>query len=240
MLSDAIISSNILTERHSQEDLQRSLNILFHQNLSVDVLVGVYKPRQIKRKQNVTCIDPLNKIEENLESAYSDARYLCEQHYINSPNIVIDRNTFNDRVFPYNPDHTYLIFFEIFKNSLRATMEAASEEDENLPTVDVGITADASGLVTVSISDQGSGMSPDRLKQAQQFFSTSAVLDGMSLYQGAHSSPLAGFGFGLGMARIYAEYFSGNLNIESVAGLGTRVQISLQSNANSARENLFY
>lgn len=31
--------------------------------------------------------------------------------------------------------------------------------------------------------------------------------------EGAHSSPLAGYGFGLGMVKLYIEYFGGHIGL---------------------------
>ena len=106
-----------------------------------------------------------------------------------------------------------------------------------LPPVTVNIVR-AGDMIRVSIEDLGGGMNSSKLETSQHFFSSSAILSTMSLYQGAHSSPLAGFGFGLGMARIYSEYFGGSFNIASEEGTGTRVQIEIPACQVSARENL--
>ena len=93
-------------------------------------------------------------------------------------------------------------------------------------------------MIRVTIADLGGGMASTKLETSKHFFSSSAILSTMSLYQGAHSSPLAGFGFGLGMARIYSEYFGGSFNISSEEGTGTTVQIEIPASEVSARENL--
>ena len=237
MLSDAILSSNILSNKQKYEDLQSILNNIFRQNLSLDVLVNVYKPKWTKNFDCVTCIDPHNNIIDNLESAYEDARYLCEQHYINAPQLNVTSNVEN--VFPFIPNHLYLIFFEIFKNSQRATVETHEECSDELPPVCVKLLPNPENeAISVTIHDQGGGMSPEKNRQAMQFFSTSAVLNEMSLYQGAHSSPLAGFGFGLGMVKIYAEYFGGSFQLSSQEGNGTEVTIKINCNPKSAIENV--
>ena len=234
MVSESLLNSGAVDRKEDIVHLQPVLTELFHRNLSIDVLVNIYKPKWTKKINNSTGIDPANDLVENIEAAFDDARYLCEQQYISAPEIVIENNT--DCVFSCIPSHNYLIFFEIFKNSLRATAETHSEEDF-LPPVEVNIGREED-RVLVTISDRGGGMSPSKLERSKQFFSSSAILSTMSLYQGAHSSPLAGFGFGLGMAKIYAEYFGGSFYISSEEGKGTKVQIELPANATSAIENL--
>jgi pyruvate dehydrogenase kinase 2/3/4 len=40
-------------------------------------------------------------------------------------------------------------------------------------------------------------------------------------------APMAGFGYGLPIARLYAQYFGGNLKLISMEGYGTDVFLSL-------------
>ena len=117
MVSDSLLSSGVGDHQENIVRLQPVLGEIFHRNLSIDVLVNIYKPRWTKTINNSTGIDPTNDLVKNIERAFDDARYLCEQQYMNAPEIVIEKNT--NCVFPYIPSHNYLIFFEVFKNSLR-------------------------------------------------------------------------------------------------------------------------
>ncbi|KAJ2188213.1 hypothetical protein IW144_005877, partial [Coemansia sp. RSA 522] len=50
----------------------------------------------------------------------------------------------------------------------------------------------------------------------------------LALQQGI-GGPIAGLGFGLPMARLYAEYFGGSLDIVSMEGYGCDVFLKLRS-----------
>ena len=117
MVSDSLLSSGVVDHQENIVRLQPVLGEIFHRNLSIDVLVNIYKPKWTKKIYNSTGIDPTNDLVKNIERAFDDARYLCEQQYMNAPEIVIENST--NCVFPSIPSHNYLIFFEIFKNSLR-------------------------------------------------------------------------------------------------------------------------
>ena len=118
MISEAIINSKITEDKVKLSSIQPFLKRLFHQNLSIDILVNMYKPKWTKNITSSSCIDTNNNITENIDAAYEDARYLCEQHYINAPELLVHSNT-SDVTFSYISNHLYLVFFEIFKNSLR-------------------------------------------------------------------------------------------------------------------------
>ena len=236
MIAEAVLSTHLLRDPASQDILQRDLPSILRQNLSIDALVSVYRPKWTKLPGGTpTCIHPNNDLQEDIESAYEDARYLCEQHYIACPDLNLIKEA--DSSFTSVPAHNYLIFFEIFKNALRATVEHHGESCANLPPVDVRLSKEDEMLV-VDVVDQGGGMSSKQIEKASKFFSSTAELQEMSLYQGAHSSPLAGHGFGLGVAGLYCSYWGGGLTVNSEEGRGTSVKLTWCADPNLAREML--
>ena len=236
MIAEAVLSTHLLRDPASQDILQRDLPSILRQNLSIDALVSVYRPKWTKLPGGTpTCIHPNNDLQEDIESAYEDARYLCEQHYIACPDLNFIKEA--DSSFTSVPAHNYLIFFEIFKNALRATVEHHGESCGNLPPVDVRLSKEDEMLV-VDVVDQGGGMSSKQIEKASKFFSSTAELQEMSLYQGAHSSPLAGHGFGLGVAGLYCSYWGGGLTVNSEEGRGTSVKLTWCADPNLAKEML--
>jgi pyruvate dehydrogenase kinase 2/3/4 len=53
-----------------------------------------------------------------------------------------------------------------------------------------------------------------------------------------NNAPLAGFGFGLPMSRLYARYLGGDLSIVSVEGFGTDALVQLKRATGEALEAL--
>merc|ERR1712080_44681 len=51
-------------------------------------------------------------------------------------------------------------------------------------------------------------------------------------------APLAGYGYGLPLSRLYTRYFNGDLTMSSIDGFGTEVFIYLQALESEAKERL--
>ena len=88
------------------------------------------------------------------------------------------------------------------------------------------------------VEDKGGGIPLNKSNQVFDFFHSSSARTDMTTYQGLRSSPMAGYGFGLGLARIYCQYFGGDLQLESCEGLGTSATVSLVPHPHLAMEDL--
>jgi hypothetical protein len=107
--------------------------------------------------------------------AFQNAAFLCEEYYDSAPEIEIKGNSkfshyFGDIVFlgqtmvknakgkkvglslVYPPPHLYHILFELFKNSMRATVETHGKS-KNLPEIEV-LVAKGEHDVSIRVSDQ--------------------------------------------------------------------------------------
>jgi len=135
--------------------------------------------------------------------------------------------------------------FEIFKNSMRATLEHAESKGEtDIPPITVRVFKTKNDI-TIKISDVGGGIS--RASSGKIFnymYSTAPQVvipeGGGSLGAGlsAESLPMHGLGYGLPLSRLYARYFRGDIQIASVDGYGTDVYVYLQRLSHLAQENL--
>ncbi|KAF3229842.1 hypothetical protein TWF191_000751 [Orbilia oligospora] len=107
--------------------------------------------------------------------------------------------------------------------------------------------AEAARAVTIRIRDRGGGIAPEHLplifKYSFTTFNNSTTVGGNGGY-GANdaggldvistamneveSSTIAGLGFGMGLSRSYAQFFGGDLKVESLFGWGTDVYLGLR------------
>lgn len=91
--------------------------------------------------RHIGCLDPACDISAVVQDAYENARFLCDQYYLASPELVIQQYNNLDNELPvrtvYVPSHLYHMLFELFKNSMRAVMEQHDDTTENLPPIKV-------------------------------------------------------------------------------------------------------
>ncbi|KAK6534935.1 hypothetical protein TWF281_006235 [Arthrobotrys megalospora] len=107
--------------------------------------------------------------------------------------------------------------------------------------------AEAARAVTIRIRDRGGGIAPEHLplifKYSFTTFNNSTTVGGNGGYGGndpggmdvithamneVESSTIAGLGFGMGLSRSYAQFFGGDLKVESLFGWGTDVYLGLR------------
>lgn len=75
--------------------------------------------------------------------AYENARFLCDQYYLVSPELEIEEhNQIPGESLPirtvYVPSHLYHMLFELFKNSMRAVVEHHDQDKcDKLPALKV-------------------------------------------------------------------------------------------------------
>ncbi|KAI0567164.1 pyruvate dehydrogenase kinase [Gracilaria domingensis] len=165
-----------------------------------------------------------------IEQAVVATRSLAYQHYGEAPDVQIRGNT--ELQFPYIDSHLYLCLFELLKNSLRATVETHRDADV-LPPVRC-IIADGMEDVTIKISDEGGGFRRSEMKGVWTYLFTTAKLPPKQLLEMEdrcdktnRPDPIAGFGYGLPLSRLYARYWGGELALASMEGYGTDAYLHL-------------
>ncbi|KAJ2715227.1 hypothetical protein H4R19_001317 [Coemansia spiralis] len=171
---------------------------------------------------------------------------MCEMHYSTAPSYYVDGDV--DETISYIPSHFEYITCELLKNAFRATVDFSARSGRSAhPPIQITITK-GDGYVGVRIRDQGGGISKSNMRNVFEYSWSSmqandaagelgsgglsasgmSLQTNLALQQGA-GGPIAGLGFGLPMARLYAEYFGGSLDIVSMEGYGCDVFLKLRS-----------
>ncbi|KAJ3031816.1 UNVERIFIED_CONTAM: hypothetical protein HDU68_012322 [Siphonaria sp. JEL0065] len=138
----------------------------------------------------------------------------------------------NDIEFMYVPSHLHHMLFELLKNSLRAIVETHGlDADGDYPPIKV-IVAQGKEDITIKISDEGGGIPRSGMPLIWTYLYTTAEQQGLGDDVGGgmsneHRAPMAGFGYGLPLSRLYARYFGGDLKLISMDGYGTDAYLHL-------------
>lgn len=161
--------------------------------------------------------------------AYENARYLCDQYYLASPELKLSQHNGVEKDAPirivYVPSHLYHMLFELFKNAMRAVMEHHGDDNcDNVPPIEVTIVNGREDI-SVKLSDRGGGIPRSQVDQLFKYMYSTAPKPSPSHL---HTVPLAGYGYGLPISRLYARYFQGDLNLYSCEGYGTDALIYLK------------
>uniref|UniRef100_UPI00358EAE64 pyruvate dehydrogenase (acetyl-transferring) kinase isozyme 2, mitochondrial-like n=1 Tax=Myxine glutinosa TaxID=7769 RepID=UPI00358EAE64 len=187
--------------------------------------------------KHIGSIDPTCDVEDVVKDAFENAKMLCDQYYLGSPELKVDKVNDKDPGKPiqvvYIPSHLYHMLFELFKNSMRATVEQ-HENSVTYPPIEVLVTLGEEDL-TIRMSDHGGGVPLRKIDRLFNYMYSTAPLPRMDIDRAA---PLAGFGYGLPIARLYARYFQGDLQLYSMEGFGTSAVIYLKALSSESIERL--
>merc|ERR1712096_127781 len=128
-----------------------SLRMLINQHLYVHG-ANIAAPRHVGR------INPHCDVVTEIRRAYSEAARLCDVHYGKHPELQLVSNnraevTYVPIQFAYVPSHLHHMCFEIFKNSMRATVEQF-KDGEMLEVLVSKTDAD----ITIRLLDFGGGI----------------------------------------------------------------------------------
>ncbi|RKP00080.1 hypothetical protein CXG81DRAFT_13659 [Caulochytrium protostelioides] len=162
------------------------------------------------------------------QDAIDNARFICQEYYglFDGPQVRMIGQT--DIHFMYVPSHLHHMLFELLKNSLRAVVERHGIDADSYPEIRVVVAAGKEDL-TIKISDEGGGIPRSGMPLIWTYMYTTA--EHPSYEEGYNKSdfraPLAGFGYGLPLSRLYARYFGGDLRLISMEGYGTDAYLHL-------------
>ncbi|KAM3512879.1 hypothetical protein MY11210_003509 [Beauveria gryllotalpidicola] len=159
-------------------------------------------------------------VQDLAQEAIENARFVCEDHYglFEAPKVQLVCNP--DLDFMYVPGHLSHMLFETLKNSLRAVVETHGMDKQEFPVTKV-IVAEGKEDITIKISDEGGGIPRSAIPLVWTYMYTTVDrtpnLD-PDFDKSDFKAPMAGFGYGLPISRLYARYFGGDLKLISMEG----------------------
>ncbi|XP_023600594.1 pyruvate dehydrogenase (acetyl-transferring) kinase isozyme 1, mitochondrial isoform X5 [Myotis lucifugus] len=211
-----------------------SIRMLLNQH---SLLFGGKDKGSPSHRKHIGSINPNCNVVEVIQDGYESARRLCDLYYINSPELELEELNAKSPGQPiqvvYVPSHLYHMVFELFKNAMRATMEYHADKGV-YPPVQVHVTLGSEDL-TVKMSDRGGGVP---LRKIDRLFNYMYSTAPRPRVETSRAAPLAGFGYGLPISRLYAQYFQGDLKLYSLEGYGTDAVIFIKALSTESIEKL--
>ncbi|KAI8870939.1 pyruvate dehydrogenase kinase [Ramicandelaber brevisporus] len=220
------------SDAHSLIDLevQRFLDRFYMSRIGIRVLIGqhVALHHNDSRPGYVGIIGTRTNIADIAQEAIDNARFICEEYYGMFRAPAVQLHCPPRLEFMYVPSHLHHMLFELLKNSLRATVELHGTEADAYPPIKV-IVAEGKEDITVKISDEGGGIPRSALPAVWTYMYTTAEAPELEpdFNKTDFKAPLAGFGYGLPISRLYARYFGGDLKLISMEGYGTDAYLHL-------------
>ncbi|KAF8518362.1 mitochondrial pyruvate dehydrogenase [Hysterangium stoloniferum] len=229
-------------EKEIGMDLQAWLDRFYMSRIGIRFLIGQHIALNTleAHKDYVGIICTNTNVRDVVHEAIENARFVCEEHYAMFKGPPVQLICPENLHFAYVPGHLSHICFELLKNSLRAVVERFGTDETRLPPIKV-IVVEGNEDITIKISDEGGGIPRSAIPLIWTYMYT--TMEGQSVdpdfeTQGSDfKAPMAGFGYGLPLSRLYARYFGGDLRLISMEGYGTDVYIHL-NRLSSSREPL--
>ena len=204
--------------------IQQFLDRFYMSRIGIRMLIGQHIALTDQRSHSdpnfVGIICTKTNVRELAEEAIENARFVCEDHYglFDAPKVRLVCNP--NLNFMYVPGHLSHMLFETLKNSLRAVVETHGQDKEEFPVTDV-VVSEGREDITIKISDEGGGIARSAIPLVWTYMYTTVDqtpnLD-PDFNKSDFKAPMAGFGYGLPISRLYARYFGGDLKLISMEG----------------------
>ncbi|KAK6470252.1 pyruvate dehydrogenase (acetyl-transferring) kinase isozyme 2 [Huso huso] len=226
----------------TSQNVQYFLDRFYMSRISIRMLINQHSlifdgTTNPAHPNTIGSIEPSCEVSKVVRDAYESAKMLCDQYYLGSPKLEIEEINSNCQKEPismvYVPSHLYHMLFELFKNSMRATVET-HESSPSLPPIKVMVALGGEDL-SIKMSDRGGGVPLRKIERLFSYMYSTAPTPRIGDFQQA---PLAGFGYGLPISRLYARYFQGDLQLYSMEGYGTDAVIYLKALSTDSIEKL--
>lgn len=170
------------------------------------------------------------KVSDVAQEAAAQAARVMGAHFKTLPRVEVEADA-HEGTLRHVPDLVRFVFAEVIKNAMMATVrhhpQAAAGGGE-LPPIRVMCTMSADGRAGAQVSDHGGGFSRHEAVQVWNYlYSGSDPLPGIAddstvdcFLSRVYERPACGTGDGLPLARLFAQYFGGDLRIHAMEGYG--------------------
>jgi pyruvate dehydrogenase kinase 2/3/4 len=205
-------------------NIQAFLDRFYMSRIGIRMLIGQHialtDQDHNKDPSYVGIICTKTNVRDLAQEAIENARFVCEDHYglFDAPKVQLVCPP--DLHFMYVPGHLSHMLFETLKNSLRAVVETHGQDKEEFPVTKV-VVAEGKEDITIKISDEGGGIPRSAIPLVWTYMyttvDTTPSLD-PDFDKSDFKAPMAGFGYGLPISRLYARYFGGDLKLISMEG----------------------
>lgn len=162
-------------------------------------------------------IDNKCNVKNVIKAATDECSYIITSHSGNDVKVNINCNS--DLTFTYIPSHLYYVLIEILKNAAKATVDKYGDKSDEHP-ITISVFEGEKDII-IKILDKGDSFPITTLRDVESYLYTTA--DSPEQYD--NRPVLAGFGYGIPMAKLYCELFGGSLKILPIEGVGTDVTI---------------
>jgi pyruvate dehydrogenase kinase 2/3/4 len=189
--------------------VQSFLDRFFMSRIGIRILIGqhIELNNGTKRPDYVGIICTKTNIRNIAKDAIDNARFICEDHYglFKAPEVKLYCP--ENLEFMYLPSHLHHMLFELLKNSLRAVVETHGLDAEDYPPIKL-IVAEGKEDIAIKLSDEGGGIPRSGMKMVWTYMYTTAQTPDLdpNFNSSDFKAPMAGFGYGLPLSRLYARY----------------------------------
>ncbi|KAJ5112634.1 hypothetical protein N7532_000679, partial [Penicillium argentinense] len=206
--------------------IQSFLDRFYMSRIGIRMLIGQHialtEQTHVKHPNYVGIICTKTNVKDIALEAIDNARFVCEDYYglFEAPKVQLVCK--DDLNFMYVPGHLSHMLFETLKNSLRAVVEQHGADREQFPVTKV-IVAEGKEDITIKISDEGGGIPRSAIPLVWTYMYTTVEQTPSidpDFDKSDFKAPMAGFGYGLPISRLYARYFGGDLKLISMEGDG--------------------
>ncbi len=205
-------------------ELQEDLDRFYLARIGIRMIVGQYLALHEDRGEGWTgIVCSRTRPAEIAEEAGAKASEMCRMGFGVAPPLEVLGN--RSLEFTYIPSHLHHMLLELLKNSMRATA-LFHHDQKRLPAVRV-VIAYGDEDISIKISDKGGGISRSGMRSIWTYFYTTATQSDDDNPYHQDADPLAGYGVGLPMTRLYARYFGGDVQLMSLQGYGTDVYLHI-------------